>query len=443
VRPSTAIVVVIPLFLLSGLFVLVATRGAGAADGEGRMFWDEHVAAFIRDRVRSTYVDEIDPERAERAFHAAMDAYLRELDEYCDYIPQTEHRVWKEATAGEYAGVGVKVERKPEGLRIVGVLPSGPAAEAGIAVDDVILAADGRPLGTDQDPEDGMTALLKGPAGSPVRLTVSRGQDGERRDVVVRRAVVRPPTTFSRRMGRNGEFGVIRIAEFVEATTDEVNAALDQMLGSGAKGIVIDLRRNGGGVLGTAVELADRFLSRGVIVRMQGRARDATREHVARAEPTDVPESIPVVVLINASSASASEVVAGALQDHRRALLVGERTYGKFLVQQITEIEGREAAVQLTWSRYYTPSGRSYQRTPGADPDALEPSGLLPDVIVELADEERKRLAQQWVNEEGRPWGEEPRHPEVAADWADPQLQRALDILEGRLVLQKIRSSSK
>ncbi|MFV1959314.1 MAG: S41 family peptidase, partial [Planctomycetota bacterium] len=155
----------------------------------------------------------------------------------------------------------------------------------------------------------------------------------------------------------------------------------------------------------------------------------------------------PLIVLLNGHSASASEVVAGALQDHRRALLVGERTYGKFLVQQITAIPGRDAALQLTTSRYYLPSGRSYQRqkTNGngrsANGKHRPAAGILPDVVVPLEKEQQDRLEKAFANEEAGPWNEEPPFPDVPGDEMDPQLQRALDLLQGELVLRKIRSS--
>jgi carboxyl-terminal processing protease len=209
---------------------------------------------------------------------------------------------------------------------------------------------------------------------------------------------------------------------------------------------VLDVRDNRGGVLQAAVHVVDRFLSRGLIVTMDGRrgVTGATDARSATAQPSDVPDTMPLAVVVNGESASASEVVAGALQDHRRALLVGERTYGKFLVQQITDIPNRDAALTITTSRYYTPSGRSYQRRGGerghgASAESGEPAGLLPDVVVPLDDEQRKTLRMSFDNQEGEPWGEAPVHAEVPASHVDPQLQKAMEILEGDLVLRKLR----
>ncbi len=460
-KPTTAIAVILPLVVTVTAFVLVSTRGAGAGASENGIWWDEPMARFVREKVANAYVDPLDDARASEAFYKALDAYVHDLDEYCDFIPPDEHKKWLEDTAGEYAGLGVKVQDVPEGLWIVGVLPQGPAANAGIHPGDTIVAAAGHRLANlDLDTIEA-TRLLKGEAGSRVNLGVISGPrpkdgpaTGPEREVVVQRAVVRPPSVFTRRVGPDGLYGVVRLTEFVEATEEDFDAAVRQLLAQEVKGLILDLRDNGGGVLATAVAVVDRFVRSGTIVRMEGRAPNATRVYEARADNT-LPDTIPLIVLVNSGSASASEVVAGALQDHRRALLVGERTYGKFLVQQVLDVPGRDAAVQLTTSRYYLPSGRSYQRprrAPGArGPAASQPGpngsetvggwGLLPDVIVPLDKAARTKLAQRFANEEAVPWQEETPFPEVPTTEMDAQLERAIDLLQGELVLQKIRAS--
>jgi carboxyl-terminal processing protease len=456
-KPSTAVVIMLPLVIMVTAFVLVGTRGAGAGSMADGVWWDEQVASFVRHRIASSYVDQVDDERASKIFYEGMDAYLHGLDEYCDFIPPDEYRRWKEETKGEYAGLGVKVQSVDDGLLLAGVLPGGPADKAGLHVGDTIMAADGKPLaGVDFDTIE-MTRLLKGEPGSTVKLSVLRGPRpekgppaGAQEIVPVVRERVRPPTVFTRKVGPEGAFGVIRLKEFAEATQEDADRALETMLADDVAGVILDLRWNGGGVLPTAVALVDRFVRKGVIVRMEGRAPQATRIYEARPEGT-LPDTVPLIVLVNGTSASASEVVAGALQDHRRALLVGERTYGKFLVQQITDIPGHDAAVQLTTSRYYLPSGRSYQRKPGGAPRpgvAHLPSGrippgqgIIPDVVVPVTDEESQRIEKAFANQESRPWGEEPPFDDVPDDWVDPQLARAVEVLQGELVLQKIQGA--
>jgi carboxyl-terminal processing protease len=418
------------------------------------VWWDEGVVRFVRQRVATTYVDDLDDERASRAFYKAMEAYLRELDEYCDFIPPDEHRARKEENKGEYAGLGIKIREHDDGLVVIGMLPDGPGALAGMRIGDTIAAADGNPVGRSTGQRN-LTRLLKGAVKSSVRLTVVAGPrpakgpaNGAVREVVAVRAVVRPPSVLSRRLGKDGQFGVIRILEFSDATSVAFDGALDGLRKAGVRGVIIDLRYNVGGVLHAAVHVVDRFLEKGLIVRMEGRGRGASDSRSATKRDDDVPDTLPLAVVVNGTSASASEVVAGALQDHRRALLVGERTYGKFLVQQITDVPYRDAAISITTSRYYTPAGRSYQRRSseqgvGARAEGGDAAGLLPDVVVPLDDEQRKALRHAFDNQEGEPWGEAPMHEDVAATHLDPQLQKAMEILEGELVLRKLRGSGK
>ena len=484
-RASTAFLVMLPMLLVTLLFVATQERRVGSAEPmRGGPYWDEATAAFVRQRVARTYVDELSPKEQADAFWRALDAYVR-LDPYCDFIPPAEYRQWQESTAGRYGGLGIRIDPEAEGLRILGALPRGPAARAGLVPGDLIVSADGRSLGGLDLKLDSAARLLKGPAGGAVKLLVRRAA-GEGaapgtapppgtapapsapplaplREVVVVREIVRPPGVFVRRVGPRQGVGVIRIAEFAETTPDEFDSALNGLLAQSLDGLVLDLRDNVGGVLTGAVHVVDRFLARGVVVRIEGRAPGTNRTYeahpVATGPGADVSDTLPFVVLVNGHSASASEVVAGALQDHRRALLVGERTYGKFLVQQIVEAPRGDCAVQLVTSRYYTPSGRSYQRRstdgtfvspllkredgvePSAEPVA-EAAGLLPDVMQTLSKDERKRLRQLWDNEQDRSWGMQESTPDVPLSWVDPQLERALEVLEGALLMSKIRSTA-
>lgn len=445
-RPGIAILLSTSMLALLMAF-LFATRGAGAREPRGSGgYWDEGVEAFVRAQVSNTYVDELGPVRSRESFYRAMDAFVK-LDRYCDFIPPEEHRRWKEDTAGRYGGLGVKINNVDEGLQVMGVLPGGPADLAGIKVGDTIVSASGRRLGG-LDVEM-ITELLKGKPGSAVTVRTVRGPrpeqgplTGPEVEVVVKRGVIRPPTVFTRRLGKEGEFLQVRLTDFTEETAQDFDAVMNRLQTTEpVKGVILDLRHNGGGVLGVAVRVADRFLRSGrLIVRMEGRGVDATRNYVSRDSKGKILD-LPLIVLVDKWSASASEVVAGALQDHRRGVLVGARTYGKFLVQSITEIPRRDAAVKLTTSRYYTPSGRSYQ---GASDEATrrepraEGSGLVPDVVIRLSKEEGDKLAQFWRDEEGKPWNEEKLHPEIPDDFADPQLVRALLLLRGDVVFQKI-----
>lgn len=437
-RPLTAAVLSLCILLLFAAFVF-STRLAGARGGGAESWWDEPMARFVREQVQSSYVDDLDPEASREAFYRAMDAYVR-FDRYCEFIPPERYTRWKEDTQGRYAGLGVKIDAVPEGLHIVGVWPDGPAARAGIVPGETITAVQGQRLeGVEIDT---VTRWLKGTAGSVVTVAVAPGPRPETgalhetaRRVDVTRDVIRPPTTFLRRVGPGGRIGVLRLTDFTEETAREIEQDLAACFAPPRiDALVLDLRHNGGGLLTVATDLVDRFLDRGVIVRMEGRVREGNRSILAQAEPSDL-LGLPVVVLVDGRSASASEVVAGAFQDHRRAVVLGTRTYGKFLVQSIVEIPRRGAGLKLTTSRYYLPSGRSFQAPGDAADEGVagthQPSGLMPDVVVTLTAEQELRLLQQWANEEGVPWGETPRYTDVPADEIDPQLAEAVRLLGG------------
>jgi carboxyl-terminal processing protease len=368
-------------------------------------------------------------------------------DEYDDYIPPEEYRKWVDDTAGHYAGVGIRIDIvKGEGLRIAGLFRGGPAAFAGLRIGDVITHVDGKSLATADLERPENLRVLKGPPGSKVTVAVKTppakdapaGTAATTRRVEIVRAEIRPPTVFSRRIGPKGSVAYIRLSEFVDTTSGDFDAALDGMLAAGAKSVVVDLRHNGGGVLPVTVHCADRFIRSGDIVRMTGRGPSGSRSETAKAAGT-IPDSVTLIVLVDGQSASASEVFSGCIQDHRRGVLLGTRTYGKFLVQNITEIPGRGSAVKLTTARYVTPNGRSYARELKATDAA--PAGLIPDVVVALSPEDAAKLKKAFENQEEVVWGTPVKHADVAADWVDPQLQRALDLLGGNLLLQEIQGS--
>ncbi len=471
-RAYTACLLILPMVVVSAVALLTVPRRARAADtrSEG-LFWDEATLAFVRAKVAGTYVDSLSEGQQKDAFYRALEAYV-ELDPYCDFIRPDEYKQWQESTSGEYGGLGIRIESTADGLKVLGVLPGGPASKAGLVPGDVIVSADGRALGAADPRNESAVRTLKGAPGAAVRLVVRpapaavpggappSAAPAATREVVAVREVVRPPAVFARRVGPGERVGVIRVSEFTETTPQEFTEALNAFVEQKLDGLVLDLRDNVGGVLKSAVFVVDRFLSKGVIVRMEGRAPGANNVYMAEAQPrgpyADVPDSLPLVVLVNGSSASASEIVSGALQDHRRAVLVGERTYGKFLVQQITEAPRGDCAVQLVTARYYTPSGRSYQRharggglalPPGrqgaeAAAEADEAAGLLPDIVQGLTKDERKRLLEVWDNEEDLRWGSAPKHADVPVSWIDPQLQRALDVFAGELIVRKMRPAA-
>jgi carboxyl-terminal processing protease len=316
--------------------------------------------AEVIERVQREYVDDVNnPELIDHALRGMVSG----LDPYSSYLDAEEYADLRVSTAGTYAGIGIEVSTADQALRVVRPFRDSPAAAAGIQNGDLIAVIDGAPVGSDLD---AAMARMRGPRGSTVRLGVRRAGQTLPLEFTVERAQVDVHSVVTLLL----EGGVVyaRIAMFSETTAADFSAGIVRArreLKSRPRGIVIDLRNNPGGVLESAVEVADLLLEEGVIVSADGRT-PASR-FTMNATPGEVAPGVPVVVLVNNSTASAAEILAGALQDHRRARLLGRRTFGKGSVQTVMPLaSGR--AIKLTTSRYLTPSGRSIQGR-GIDPD--------------------------------------------------------------------------
>jgi carboxyl-terminal processing protease len=316
--------------------------------------------AEVIERVQRDYVEDV-------AHPALVDDALRGivsgLDPYSSYLDAEEYADLRVSTAGTYAGIGIEVSTADRALRVVRPFRDSPAATAGIRSGDTIAAIDGEPVGTDLD---GAMARMRGPRGSTVKLAVVRAGQMLPLEFKVERAQVDVHSVVLARLesgylyARITTFSDTTAADFVESL-----ARLRRDFPSSPRGLVLDLRNNPGGVLESAVDVADQLLESGLIVTADGRTPAA--RFSMRATPGDVLPGVPVVVLVNGSTASAAEILAGALQDHRRAVLLGRRTFGKGSVQTVMPLaQGR--AIKLTTSRYFTPSGRSIQGS-GIEPD--------------------------------------------------------------------------
>ena len=371
--------------------VATAESTARRIDASGLPSHDLHRLAEILGRVKREYVDRVDDhELMENAVRGMVSA----LDPYSAYLDAEEYDEVRESTSGTYPGVGVEVSAEPAGIRVLRPLADSPASRAGIRADDVIVRVDDVPVSRDLD---AAIAKMRGPEGSVVRLTLHRASLSKDLEVELRRARVDVHSVASSMLEPG--FGYVRIASFSDTTAEDVDHAVRELISRNNKplsGLVIDLRDNPGGVLESAVDVADEFLSNGLIVSADGRATDAKFRLVAT--PGDVLDGAPMTVLVNGGSASAAEILAGALKDQHRATLIGRRTYGKGLVQTVIPLsEGH--ALKLTTSRYFTPSGATIQEhgiepdiaitgeeTPPAEPDNGTPSAVvLRDREVTLA----------------------------------------------------------
>jgi carboxyl-terminal processing protease len=324
--------------------------------------------AEVFERVRSDYVEET---KDDQLVEAAINGMLTSLDPHSSYLNAKNYQDMQVQTRGEFGGLGIEVTQENGLVKVVSPIDDTPAARAGLKPNDLITHIDGESIAGLSLPE--AVEKMRGPVNSQIKLTIRR-EGREPFDVNLTRAVVKIQSVKSHLEGDN--VGYIRITSFNEQTDSGLQNAvksLKQEAGKKLIGFVLDLRNNPGGLLDQAIAVSDAFIERGEIVSTRGRrSEDAQRWN---AKGGDVASGLPIVVLINGGSASASEIVAGALQDHHRAILLGTKSFGKGSVQTIIPLPGH-GAMRLTTARYYTPSGRSIQAK-GIEPDiAVEPAKI-------------------------------------------------------------------
>ena len=353
------------------LGVLVSVKVAGpvlAQDTETKKTIYEQLDLFgdIFERIRSEYVEEVS---SKDLIEAAIDGMLTSLDPHSSYLSADDAAKMKVQTRGEFGGLGIEVTQQEGFVKVVSPIDGTPADAAGMEAGDFITHVDGQSLlGLTLDEAVGM---MRGPVGSEIIITVVREGEDEPFDVSIIRDTIKLTAVRAR---TEGNTVVLRITTFNDQTYPNLVDGLEKQVEEAGgmeniNGIVLDLRNNPGGLLNQAIRVSDAFLEKGEIVSTRGRySRDSERYN---AKAGDLANGKPIVVLINGGSASASEIVAGALQDHRRAIVVGTRSFGKGSVQTVMPLRG-DGAMRLTTSRYYTPSGRSIQ--------AL---GVSPNIIVE------------------------------------------------------------
>jgi carboxyl-terminal processing protease len=361
--------------VICGVVISAVSATARASDADVA-YKKLRVFSQVLTYVQASYVDDVDPQRL---IYDAIVGMLSRLDPHTQFLPAEMYEKLREDTAGEFGGLGIDVGAVGDGpearLVIEAVRPDGPGAHAGLKAGDLIVAVDGTPLRG--EPLEVGVRLMRGVPGTRVVLTVSRDQWSKPRDVPMIRRHVRVVSVERDLLSAPDApaIGYVAISSFQERTDQELGAALTdlrrQARAAGSDqlgGLILDLRDNPGGLLDEGVKVADRFLARGLIVRTEGRDPKSADQELAHADGTE--PDYPVVVLVNGYTASASEIVAGALQDHKRAVVVGERSFGKGSVQTLYGLDDG-AGLKLTVARYFTPSGRSIQG-----------SGVVPDLVV-------------------------------------------------------------
>jgi carboxyl-terminal processing protease len=384
----------LPPLALVGALALVPVTTSALAAADTTNYQELETFMSVYERVKAQYVDKVDDHTL---IKGAIDGMLAALDPHSSYVEATDFDVLKATTDGNYGGLGITVSVEDGAVKVVSPMEDTPAWRAGLKSGDYITHINGELLyGLSLDEA---VEKMKGQPGSSVKLTIVRPGRDKPFDVgLVRERIELRPVKWEIKDG----IGYININSFAGNTGDATKAALlaiDKATGGKPLGYGVDLRSNPGGLLDQAIDVSDAFLERGEIVSQRGRERDDIERYYAT--PGDMAHGLPVVVLIDAGSASAAEIVAGALQDHHRALLLGERSFGKGSVQTV-QIMGPKAALRLTTARYYTPSGRSVQAG-GIDPDITVPQLTDPDYkdrkVVREVDLRRHLLGQANVDD--------------------------------------------
>jgi len=359
------------LGLSAALLVVIAGMAIGSSATAGLSPSDLALISSVMELVKQDYVHPI-PE--DRLTQDALKGMLTRLDPHSAYLDEREYREVRDDMSGKFGGIGVEIEDQAGIPIVISPIDGTPAAEAGLQPGDRIVAVDGK--GTDGMDATQVVNAVRGKPGSAITLTISR--ETERPfDVTLNRSVIQVHTVVSK-LQPSG-IGYLRISQFEQDTPRDLKQAittLQQDAGGKLKGLVLDLRNDPGGLLNSAVEVSRDFLDGGTIVSVRGRNRSDDQVYKARAHGDLVPGT-PIAVIINGASASASEIVTGALQDHHRAIVLGTRSFGKGSVQSIIALNGH-GALRLTTGLYYTPSGRSIQG-----------EGITPDVTMEAPKDEQ------------------------------------------------------
>ena len=409
------------LTALVAAFLVFPLGYAGSQNKGSETYRQLNLFGDVFERVRSDYVEEVgDSEMIE----AAINGMLTSLDPHSSYLNAKSFRDMQVQTRGEFGGLGIEVTMEGGFVKVVSPIDDTPAFRAGVQPADLITHLDGAAV-------LGMTLAeavekMRGRPDTDIKLTIRR--DGQSPfDVTITRAVIKIQSVRSR---TEGNVGYLRITSFNEQTDSGIDRAVKNLreeLGANLRGLVLDLRNNPGGLLDQAIAVSNAFLDKGEIVSTRSRRKQDGQRF--NASEGDISGGVPMVVLVNGGSASASEIVAGALQDHRRAIILGTQTFGKGSVQTIIPLPGH-GAIRLTTARYYTPSGRSIQA-----------KGIKPDIVIEQARVEpiksrprrreadlRGALSNDASTRDDKTAAEEEANTEAPQDY---QLSRAVDLLQG------------
>ncbi|MBW1975841.1 MAG: S41 family peptidase [Deltaproteobacteria bacterium] len=423
------------------ILALLALRGligycAGPSKVDVSVFKELKLFADVMDLVQQQYVEKVD---TAKLIHGAIKGMLQELDPHSTYMTPDEYKELQVETSGSFGGIGIEITIRNGVLTVVSPLEGTPADRAGLKANDQIIRINGEP--TKDISLMQAVKKLRGPKGTKVTITILREGVPRPFDVTITRDIIKIQSVRWRTLEPG--YGYVRITSFQSDTSEELEKALDQLEKKNVpmKGLVLDLRNNPGGLLDQAVKVSDEFLDEGLIVYTKGRTKKQQMRF--EAHKNKKAHGYPIVVLVNGGSASASEIVAGALQDHNRAVILGEPTFGKGSVQTIIPLHDG-SAVRLTTALYFTPSGRSIQAK------GIEPDIYVPRIVPKKGEKESENTRGFSIREKDLP-----KHMEVEKNKdadekhridaetkaileRDNQLRHALDLLKGVNILAKI-----
>jgi carboxyl-terminal processing protease len=381
--------------------------------------------------IQDNYVEEVD---TQKLVYGAAEGMVRTLDPFSQFLEPDMNREMKSETEGQFGGVGLRLNEKDDWLTVLTPMPGSPAYRLGILPNDRIVEIDGTSA-KDMDMDEALK-FLRGAPGTKVRMKILRGPDSDAESAWkpftfdITRELIKIESVVSRKL--EGGVGYVRIEEFSAKTADDLSAALRALAKDGATSLILDLRNNPGGLLSSAVETSSLFLGEGkLIVYTQGRKPESRQDFTAGARAPY--ENLPLVILINGGSASSSEIVSGAMQDHKRAVIVGQRSYGKASVQSLIPLPDG-SGLRLTVAHYYTPNGRSIHRD-----EKKHTGGITPDIAVDVTPEIESKLYEQWdmIYAKDR----KPRSFVKPEDMVrDEVLDRAVELLRARDVLGALKT---
>ena len=391
----------------------------------GLFYQDFEEFISVIKEIQNKYVDEVG---LRALLVSAYNGMLAGLDPHSQFIDSKNLKELMIETEGEFDGLGIEVILKGGFLRVLTPIIDSPAFRAGIYIGDVIIEIDGKSTKNISIRE--AIEMLRGETHTEVTLTVIHEGESEPVDITIERAKIHLNSTRGTRIvDEEGKIGYIAITNFQDNTVDDLDIAVEELEKQGMESLVLDLRFNPGGLLTTAVGMADRFIKKGLIVSTKGRHKSQHHEYKARKSKTY--KNFPLIILVNNGSASASEIVAGAVKDHKRGLLLGTKTYGKGSVQSLIPIKDKNSALKLTTAKYYTPSGA-----------LIHGIGIEPDIKVDLTQKEvrglHRHLARVNAADIRTENGKEPLETDDEKEkFVDAQLSRAIDVLKGVSVYSK------